>query len=81
MRGFRSTAAAGGTGPAVDTKNFDQSGLQVTALNSLVRTLARVMGTERVLRLARYGALLTREAHLASVLLRRPLDFVHRLRR
>jgi hypothetical protein len=81
LRAAGITAAVGGAGPAVDTKNFDQAGRQVTTLNSLVRTLARVMGTERVLRLARYGALLTREAHLASVLLRRPLDFVHRLRR
>lgn len=74
--------ADGGSGPSVvDTKNFDQDGWQVGLVNRLVRLLARTIGVERVLRLARYGALLTRESHLASVLLSRPLDFVHRLRR
>ena len=81
LRSAGMTAVSGDVGPAVDTKHFDQGDRQVTTVNTLIRTLARVIGTERVLRLARYGALLTRESHLASVLLRRPLEFAHRLRR
>ncbi|MDZ7631173.1 MAG: hypothetical protein U5K74_07455 [Gemmatimonadaceae bacterium] len=46
--------AAADAGAVVDTKNFDQGGRQVTIVNSLVRTIARVIGTEAC---APHGAL------------------------
>ena len=69
------------THAATTAANFDQNSLQVRAINFLVRLLGRLLGIERLIQLTRYGALLNREAHLASVLLKRPLDFKHRLRR
>jgi predicted transcriptional regulator len=74
-------SAAGTPVAAIDTRNFDQSSRTVVMANHLVRLLARVMGVPRLMQLARYGALLARESHLASVLLKRPLDLRHRLRR
>ena len=71
-----SKSATGAESPIVD-----QTSRQVVMANHVIRFLGRVLGVQRILQLARYGALLTRGSHLASVLLKRPMDLTHRLRR
>ncbi len=73
--------AGGNSATGAGSPIVDQTSRQVVMANHAVRLLGRVLGVERVLQLARYGALLTRGPHLASVLLKHPLDLTHRLRR
>jgi hypothetical protein len=60
-----------------NTLNFDQTAARVRLSNVAVRALARVIGYDRMLSLARYLAFLTRESNLARVLCREPFDFSH----
>jgi hypothetical protein len=65
----------------LNTLTFAPYDRRVRMMNGLLRATRRVIGLERLLALLRYAALLTREAHLPSVLLKRPLALDHRLRR
>ncbi len=72
-----------GTVPAkpLNTLSFNADARSVRLANQLVRAARRVVGIERLGAMLRYAALLTREAHLPSVLLKQPLRLEHRLRR
>ena len=63
------------------TLNFDQTSRKVVMANRLVRTLARLVGRERLLQILRYAAFLTRGSNYASVLLGYPFDLQHEDRR
>lgn len=66
---------------ALNTMSFDQNDRKVLVVNSLIRIVRRIIGLSRLLNLLRYASLLTREAHLSAVLLKRPIDLAHRMRR
>ncbi|WP_138855852.1 group 1 glycosyl transferase [Inhella inkyongensis] len=69
---------AGPAQPAgVRTANLHALGWKLRLADGMVRLLARLMRADRMAQLLRYAALLSREAHLASVLLRRPLRMDH----
>lgn len=72
---------AGRVATASSTLDFDPQDRRVRVVNIGVRLLQRVMGVERVRLLLRYLAVLTRESHYASVLMRRRIDLAHRARR
>lgn len=65
---------------APNTLNFNRHDWRVSCVNRLVVLMSRLIGTERMQMLLRYIALLTREAHFASVLLKRPLKLDHKIR-
>ncbi len=66
---------------APNTMNFEQSDRKVRVVNLLIRITFRTIGLPRLLNLLRYLSLLIRETHLPAVLLSRPMDMVHKLRR
>jgi hypothetical protein len=71
-------AEAGGADVGTNTLSFDQDSSRVRAVNKLLRLASSLMGVERFSALARYMAVLTREANLARVLLNKPFDFSHK---
>lgn len=66
---------------ASNTMTFAQNDIKVIIVNILVRTIMKIIGLPRLLSLLRYATLLTRESHLPAVLLKRPLDLAHKMRR
>lgn len=71
----------GAAGQGVHTRNLHRYDTARGVVDRVVRLLARILGAGRVSMLLRYAALLSRESHLPSVLLRRPLRMEHRRRR
>ena len=67
--------------PVTSTYDFDATAKPIALANKMVRLLARVIGVEQVDALLRYASFLSRESNYATVLLRRPFDFVHRNKR
>jgi hypothetical protein len=67
----------GGAAPAVNTHNLQQLGWRLRWADRSIRLLFRLIGLERGMQLLRYAAFITRESHLPSVLLRRPLRVRH----
>lgn len=66
---------------ALNTMTFDQTDSKVLLVNLMLRFAMRIIGLPRLLSLLRYAALLVREAHLPAVLLNKPLDLDHKMRR
>jgi hypothetical protein len=65
----------------LNTMTFDQSARKVLLANFMVRMVIKVIGLPRVISLLRYASLLTREAHLPAVMMKKDLDLKHKLRR
>jgi hypothetical protein len=66
---------------ATNTLNFDETSIKVKILNTTMRCLNRIIGVEKMRALLQYCALLTREFHLESILLKKPFDFRHIIRK
>lgn len=81
VAGITATVSNQSTAKALNTMTFDQSDRKVLWVNVFVRIIMKIIGLQRLISLFRYAALLTREAHLSSVLLKKPLDLTHKLRR
>jgi hypothetical protein len=64
-----------------NTLNFDERDFRVRMFNSILRVIHRVVGLSRLLSLLQYAALLNREANLPAVLLRKPINLLHKLHR
>lgn len=84
----RELVAAGVTVPgsgapsrSMNTLTFDAQNIKVRMVNELLRGAKRVLGMERLIALLRYASLMTRESHLAAVLLKQPLSLTHKERR
>lgn len=73
----RAAVQATPTPKAYTTHDFDHGDRRIVFVNRVVRLLARLIGTDRVLLLLRYAAFLTRESNYPSVLLDRPFSFEH----
>lgn len=65
----------------VNTRNLADQGTRLRWVNRGVRLLSRLLGPERTHMLLCYAAVLTRESHLASVLMDRAMRFDHEPRR
>ncbi|MGH2521819.1 MAG: group 1 glycosyl transferase [Anaerolineales bacterium] len=76
LRGMPPKGAA-----AVTPENLQQLGRKLAWADVAVRVISRLLGPARTIMLLRYAALLSRESHFASVVLRRPLRFDHSDRR
>jgi hypothetical protein len=66
---------------ALNTMTFDQSDSKVLLVNLMIRFIRKMIGLPRLLSILRYASLLVRETHLPAVLLKRPLDLEHKMRR
>lgn len=66
---------------APNAMTFNQSDNKVVFVNLLIRFTCKIIGLSRLQNLLRYTSLLMRESNLSAVLLKRPIDLVHRLRR
>ncbi len=66
-----------GATPAINTHNLSQLGWRLRWVDRTLRLLFRLIGPERGMQLLRYAAFISRESHLPSVLLQRPLRLRH----
>ena len=66
---------------ALNTLTFDPKNFKVRLANLLIRLTYKLIGLDRLIDILRYLSLLMRESHLAAVLLDKPFDLAHRLRR
>jgi hypothetical protein len=62
---------------AVTTLNFDAGDRRVTAVHSVLRVLARIIGPVRVAALVRYATFLGWGGNLAAVLVKQPFELRH----